>query len=264
MLKKLMIKTLLVFSLLLTIGPVVLVGLQSISFRWRWPDLFPHHFGLSAWQAVFGDPNLMHALKYSVTITAAVVMLTIVISMSAARALAFNNFKGKTLIETILMLPLLIPLLFIVMGLHLTMIRFDLADSIYGVVLVHLLPTVPYGIRILRTGYERVGMRWYEQATVLGASRQKQFWTITVPMMMPSIRSTIVLTVVITLSQYALTAIIGGGVITTLPLIYYPYFSSANQSIMAAFTMLFAILPLIFWFLIELMCKTVTTIVRQP
>lgn len=162
------------------------------------------------------------------------------------------------------MLPLLIPLLFIVMGIHLTMIRLNLADTIIGVVIVHLLPAVPYAIRILRTGYERIGTRWYEQATVLGASRFKQFWTITVPMLMPSIRSAIVLTVVITLSQYALTAIIGGGIITTLPMIYYPYFNSADQSIMAAFTLLFAVLPILFWFGIELVCKSITTMIRQP
>ncbi|WP_408011356.1 ABC transporter permease [Pseudalkalibacillus sp. A8] len=264
MFQKLMIRTLLVFSVILTIGPVLLVMLQSISFRWMWPDLIPHQFGIQAWYVVFDDPNLIQALSNSLIITAAVVMLTMCISMPAARALAFALFKGKTLIETILMLPLLIPLLFIVMGLHLTMIRFNLADTLPGVVLVHLLPTVPYAIRILRTGYERIGTIWYEQATVLGASRLKQFWTITVPMLMPSIRSVIVLTVVITLSQYALTAIIGGGIITTLPMIYYPYFNSANQSIMAAFTLLFAILPIIFWFGIELICKSVTTLIRQP
>ncbi len=264
MIKNIFLKTLLVLSIILTIGPILLVAIQSFSFRWVWPDLLPQRFGLRAWKAVFEDPSLLQALGNSMMITAAVVMLTMVISMPAARALAFEQFKGKTVIETILMLPLLIPLLFIVMGLHLTMIRFNLADTLAGVILVHLLPCVPYAIRILRTGYERVGTKWYEQAIVLGASRQKQFWTITVPMLMPSIRSAIVLTVVITLSQYALTAIIGGGIITTLPIIYYPYFNSADQPIIAAFTLLFAVLPILFWFVIELICRSVTTMIRQP
>ncbi|WP_349407413.1 ABC transporter permease [Pseudalkalibacillus sp. SCS-8] len=264
MLRNLLKKSLMVSAVILTVGPVILVMLQSISFRWKWPDIIPQQFGLRAWQGVFRDPNLLQALTYSMIITGAVVMLTMIISMPAARALAFEQFKGKTVIETVLMLPLLIPLLFIVMGIHLTMIRLNLADTIIGVVIVHLLPAVPYAIRILRTGYERIGTRWYEQATVLGASRFKQFWTITVPMLMPSIRSAIVLTVVITLSQYALTAIIGGGIITTLPMIYYPYFNSADQSIMAAFTLLFAVLPILFWFGIELVCKSITTMIRQP
>ncbi|MCF6137422.1 ABC transporter permease [Pseudalkalibacillus berkeleyi] len=264
MLRRLLTILILVVSLIVTVGPVLLVLIQSISFQWRWPDLFPNELRLDAWYAVFADPSLTHALKYSMIITASVVMLTIVISLPAARALAFDQFKGKSFIETVLMLPLLIPLLFIVMGIHLSMIRLNLADTLSGVILVHLLPTVPYAIRILRTGYERIGLKWYEQATVLGASRLKQFWTITVPLIMPSIRSAIVLTVVISLSQYALTAIIGGGVVTTLPIIYYPYFSSANQSIMAAFTMLFAFLPILFWFCIELVCKSVTTMIKQP
>jgi putative spermidine/putrescine transport system permease protein len=254
---------LLAFLAVIIIGPFLLLLIKSIAVQWRWPSLIPDEFIIRAWGVVFTDPKILEAIQTSITMTVIVIVITLGISMPAARTMAYFNFKGKSLIDTVLMLPLLIPLLVVVMGLHLTMIRYGLADTLFGVILVHLIPTIPYAFRILRNGYERIGRKWSEQAAILGARPMQRFWTITLPLLMPSIRSAVVLTSVISLSQYALTAIIGGGIVTTLPMLYYPYFNSADQGVMAAFTVLFALLPLLFWGMVELGCKWLTTLIKQ-
>ncbi len=62
-------------------------------------------------------------------------------------------------------------------------------------------------------------------------------------MLIPSIRSSIFLAVTISAGQYVLTAIIGGGTVLTMPIIYYPFLQSADDTVMAAFSIAFVLIP---------------------
>ncbi|MBM7702430.1 ABC transporter permease [Metabacillus iocasae] len=248
---------------LTVVFPMLVLGLKSISQTWRWPDLIPTSFTLRGWQQTFQDPQLLSSLQTSILLCGLVVVLNGLLAFPAAKVLAFQSFKGKAWIETTLTLPILVPILFVVMGIHLTFIRLGFIETMTGLVLVHLLPTLPYSIRILRTGFERMGEKWEQQAQTLGASRVQRFLLVTLPFLLPSIRSMVTLTVVIALSQYALTVIIGGGFITTLPVLYYPYFQSVNEAVMASFSLLFALLPLFFLGIIEALHRLYDAYVRS-
>ncbi|WP_347552908.1 ABC transporter permease subunit [Pseudalkalibacillus hwajinpoensis] len=149
------------------------------------------------------------------------------------------------------------------MGLQFTLIKAGLGDRLTGVLLVHLIPTLPYAIRVMRAGYERLGTGLEEQAAVLGATPFIRFLTVSLPLLLPSIRSLMLLTFVISLGQYALTAIIGGGAVSTLPLLYYPYFSSSNESVIAGFSIIFAMLPLLFIGSVEIVLRLVIRTVNR-
>ncbi|MGB8001188.1 MAG: ABC transporter permease subunit [Anaerobacillus sp.] len=199
----------------------------------------------------------MESIVTTIKVALLVVTLNLILAIPTARALSYQNFKGKSLIEAFLLSPILVPGILLAMGLQFTMIRYGIADQVSGVVLVHLIPTLPYAIRIMRAGYERLGSELSEQASVLGAGILVRFMTISLPLLLPSIRSLMLLTFVISLGQYALTAIIGGGTVMTLPLLYYPYFSSSNEAIIAGFSLLFALLPLLFIGALEVMLRLV-------
>lgn len=249
-------KKILLILLLLVFGfPIALLALRSISFGWRWADVYPVNFNLHGWRVIFSNPNILSALWVTVKIAIAVVISTLFIAIPVGKSLAFYSFKGKGVIETVLFMPILIPALAIAMGIHMTMLKLGLANHWYGVVLVHLIPTVPYAIRIFRSGFERMGKKWEEQAFSLGGSGWMIFWTVIFPFMLPSIRAAIYLTYVISISQYVLTALIGGGNVITLPMIYYPYFSSVNDMILASFSLIFALLPLLFMLFVELILR---------
>ncbi|MDA8236041.1 MAG: ABC transporter permease subunit [Clostridia bacterium] len=182
-------------------------------------------------------------------------MLNLILALPIAKALAHLDFKGKSIIDTVFMLPILIPTMGIAMGLHITMIKYGLADSWVGVVLIHLLPTLPYSIRILRTAFEDLGVKWEEQARSLGASGITLLRTLWLPLILPSIRAIIFLTFIISMSQYILTVIIGGGKVVTLALVYFPYFNSSNPGAIAVLSIIFALLPLLIMGLWELIIR---------
>ncbi|MBM7096499.1 ABC transporter permease subunit [Bacillus sp. H-16] len=245
----------LILSLIVFVIPVILLFLQSISTPWRFGMLFPDEFTLRGWNQVLSDPALLHSLLVTVGIGSAVIVLNLLIAIPAAKALASKDFRGKGVVDTLLFLPILIPVLAIAIGLHFAMIRFGLADSWTGVVLVHLIPTVPYSIRIFRSAFERTGARWEDQGRVLGSTDWQIFLHIQLPQFTSSIRAAVFLTMVISLSQYVLTVIIGGGRIVTLPMLYYPYVSSGNDTVLAAFSLLFAAVPVIVAGIVELLIR---------
>lgn len=238
-------------TILIFLVPLLFLVMSSFAFSWRWPDLLPQSYSLRAWQALMSEPNMLPAMWMTMLIGGMVVLLNLLLAMPAAKALAYYEFKWKSMIEGLLLLPILLPVLVIAMGIHLTMIRLGWANIWWGVVLVHLIPTLPYSLRILRSGYDRLGTHWTDQASSLGVSPWRVFWTITVPFLLPSIRSVIILTFVISLSQYVLTFLIGGGSVVTLSLIYYPFLSSVDTAVMASFSLVFAMMPIVFLIITE-------------
>ncbi|MYL35036.1 ABC transporter permease subunit [Pontibacillus yanchengensis] len=231
--------------------PVVFLIVKSFTLPWRYQAHFHMHFTLRGWTTLLSENQLVSATFMSLLIGGVIVILNLLIGLSAGKALAFYQFKGKSIMDTLFLLPLIFPLLAIAMGVHIAMIRLGLADMWVGVVLIHLVPTIPYSIKILRNGYVSLGSNILEQSTSLGANVWNRFLTIELPLLKPALRSTIFLTFVISLSQYVITAIIGGGNVVTLAMVYFPFLQSASSTVLAAFSIWFALVPILFYIMVE-------------
>ncbi|MCG6170992.1 ABC transporter permease subunit [Anoxybacillus sp. LAT_35] len=243
------------FSTLFLVIPVILLALKSFSFSWRYGDLYPKIWSLNGWEILLKEPRIWQAIQSSWLIGITVVLLNLLIAIPAGRIIAFHSFRGKWFFELLFTLPILIPSLAVVMGLHLTMIRLGLTDHWMGVVIVHLLPSVPYTIKIFHASFERIGPHLEDQAVSLGSSKWYSFYSIYLPLLVPSIRSTVFLVFVISLSQYVLTAIIGGGNVVTIATLYFPFLSTVKESVISSFSLIFAILPLTVLLLFELLIQ---------
>ncbi|WP_281976199.1 ABC transporter permease [Halobacillus litoralis] len=243
--------TFLLLATLLFIAPLLLLFLQSFSAPWRWQAGIGIELQLKSYQQLLSDPMLWEATLWSILIGFSVFVINLAIGLFTGKALASLSFKGKSFVEALLLSPILIPVLAIAMGLHLFMIRFGLADTLAGIIVIHLVPTIPYSIKIFYNNYRQLGTNMLTQPTILGASFLIQLFTVEMPLMKPAIRSVTFLTIVISLSQYAITAIIGGGRIVTLPMVFFPFMENANPSLMSAFAVWFAIIPIAMYFVIE-------------
>lgn len=240
-----------IMATLLFLLPTLILLLQSLSETWRFQTGEGVIFQLDSYSVLLSDPNLWSATGWSIGIGIGVLFINLVIGIMTGKALATLSFKGKPFVEAMMLAPILIPVLAIAMGLHLFMIRIGLADTVLGVIIIHLVPTVPYSIKIFQNAYRQLGSSMLEQPLILGSNPLHQLFTIELPLMKPAIRSITFLTIVISLSQYAITAIIGGGRIITLPMVFFPFLDTANSSIMAAFSIWFAMIPLALYVLVE-------------
>lgn len=212
----------------------------SIGKDWSWPSLIPRELTFQSWNYLFsGYGRIAEAVLTSMLLAGIVTLIVIVISIPTSSSLALSNFRGKNFIEVLIFLPIVVPPIAVVMGVHLIFIKFGFADTFWGVVLAHLIPTTSYMVRILKTVYTVLGDKMQEQAVALGANSWQTFRYVTLPMIFPGILTGGILVFLISLSQYLLTFLIGGGRIVTLPLVLFPFVSAGNRPIAAVLSLLF-------------------------
>ena len=150
--------------------PVALILAWSVTARWPWPDLLPVRLTLRTVRELFlGSAQLPRLLFSSVALAGATAVLGTAVGVLTARATELYAFPGQGLVRLCGLLPLLIPGTVFAIGIHLTLLRLGLADTLAGVLLVHVTVALPYCIAIMGDVTRAVGAGLEEQAAVLGA-----------------------------------------------------------------------------------------------
>lgn len=223
--------------------PFVPLILWSLSQRWFYPNVLPNTWGFRAWEYVFGiaGPQIVTALIQSIILSVGTALVSLAISIPAGRVLGLYHFRGKNLILMLLTLPLIVPALSVAMGLHLWFLRLGLADSIVGVVLVHLTICIPYAAFVMWGVFSNYNPEFEDQARSLGASRVKVFFRVILPMTFPGIIVAGLFSFLISWSQYLNTLIIGGGRITTLPILLFALMGSGDRPVASAVSLVFVV-----------------------
>lgn len=233
--------------LLLPLLPLVI---SAFSQRWLFPAVLPTEWGLRAWRYLL-DPNtrLLAALANSLIVALIVTALSISIALPAARVLGLARFRGKALVEFLILAPTVVPAFAAAMGIQVLFIRYGLADTRLGVILVHLIPVLPYAVLILAGIFANYDVGYEQQARVLGADPWRVFWRVTLPTILPGIIVAALFAFLISWSQYLLTLLIGGGQVLTLPVLLLAFANSGDYAITAALSLVFmapALLALVF------------------
>lgn len=225
---------------ILALLPVALLGLWSIARGWYWPALLPREWSARAWGYVFApESGIASALAMSAGIALAVTGLSLVVALPAARALALHEFSGKRLLLFALLLPVIAPPLASAMGVHALYLRYGLADTIAGVILVHLIPAAPYATLMLAGSFARFDTDYEAQARTLGASPIAVWRLVTLPAIAPGLAVAASFAFLISWSQYLTTVFIGGGRIVTLPLVLVAFQRGGDEAITAALSLVF-------------------------
>lgn len=243
-------KILLNSFLVLLILPLMILIIWGFTNSWAWPNILPSTYSLRGIEYLITS-NSIKAIISSVSISMLVVSITIMISVPASRAISLYEFKGKRFCELLIMSPIIVPTISVAMGIHIVFIRLGIANTIIGVVLVNIVPCIPYAVRILSDVYNIVGDKLEIQAKVLGANKFDTLRYISLPLIMPGIISASSMCFIISLEQYFLTYLIGGGVVVTYPMIMFPYIQSGDRTIASLYSLVFLIVSFIVLFILE-------------
>jgi len=221
--------------------PFVPLCLWSFARRWFYPDLYPQAFGLRAWTYITSTAGtqVLTAIGHSVVVAAVTALLAVVIAVPAGRALGLYAFKGKDAVSILLTLPVIVPPLCVAMGLHLWFIRLGLAETLGGVIGVHLTFCLPYAIFVLWGVFSNYNPDFEDQARSLGASRLTVLTRIMLPMILPGISVAALFAFLLSWSQYLSTLIIGGGRLMTLPILLFALMGSGDRPVAAAVSLVF-------------------------
>jgi putative spermidine/putrescine transport system permease protein len=237
-------------------APLILLLILTTSVSWPYPDLIPKTLSLKYIKYVFlENTDTLKAVGNSILIAIFTTVLTLVIAIPASKAIALHRFKGKEIVKILVLLPLIVPSITVTTGIQIAMIKLGLTGTVLGVTLIHTVFTLPYAIRLLMNVFEIVGDKYENQASTLGANRFQILKNITIPLIMPGILSASIMSFTISLSQYITTFLIGGGKITTIPMLFIPYIQSGQAQIASVYSLIFLFVALISLRLMEITVK---------
>jgi putative spermidine/putrescine transport system permease protein len=223
--------------------PLVPLLIWSFARGWRFPDLLPREWSLQAWEFALSERSgVIESLGVTVLVAALATILSILVGVPAGRALGLHRFRGKGIVELMILAPVIVPGIAVALGLHAVFIQFGLTNTLAGVVLVHLIPTLPYMTLVMAGIFANHDPAFEEQARSLGASPFQTFRHVTLPAILPGIIVGGLFAFLVSWSQYVLTLLIGGGRVITLPLLLFNYASAGRNDLTGAIGILY-ILP---------------------
>lgn len=239
----------LLLSLLL---PLMIIVIWAFARSWAWPNMLPEDWGLRGFKYLLNPrTKTLKTVLTSVSISTWVMLLTVAVTIPAGKALGQYSFTGKRFIKILVLAPLIVPPIAVAMGIHVTFIKMGLANKVSGVVLMHMLIAMPYGVRIFTNYFEVMGNRLEESAQNLGAKRHQVFFHITLPMIAPAVASAGSLIFIVSLSQYLLTFLIGGGRVITLSMVMMPYIQSGDRMMASVYSLTFILMTLVILLAVE-------------
>jgi len=208
-----------------------------------------------------------NALLLSLSSSLLATLIVIALGTPLAFVLARYRFAGSTVVDTLIDLPMVLPPM--VGGLALLMLfgrngpvggllahwNIAITFTTVAVVMAQVFVALPFYVRAARAGFEGIDQRLEAVSLLLGESRMRTFFRVTVPLTWPSMLAGIVLAWARCLGEFGATVVFAGnltGITQTMPLAIY---SSMQDNIGAALAL--ATILLIVSFTLVLLLKYV-------
>ncbi|MBI2746816.1 MAG: molybdate ABC transporter permease subunit [Burkholderiales bacterium] len=165
------------------------------------------------------------AARVSLLLAAATALLLLPPGLWLARWLALSAWRGKPLVEALLMLPLLLPPT--VIGFYLLLafgqgsalgawlalaLNLRLVFSFEGLLLASLLVNLPFMVQPIQRSFAALPHSLREAAWVSGLSGWQTFWRIELPLAWPGLLAGVALTVAHTLGEFGVVLMVGGSI----------------------------------------------------
>ncbi|HEY9762849.1 MAG TPA: sulfate ABC transporter permease subunit CysW [Trichocoleus sp.] len=220
------------------------------------------------WEAVTSR-NFILAAKLTLLMAVTAVPLTTVFGLCAATAIANKNFRGRTLLVSIIDLPfaispvvagLMIVLLYGRNGwfgplLEANDIRIIFAAP--GMILASAFVTMPFVAREVLPALEEMGTDQQEAAETLGANRWQTFWRVTLPSIRWSLLYGVILCNARAMGEFGAVSVVSGniaGKTQSLPLFVeeaYVQYNSEAAYAAAVVLALLAVVTILFKHILE-------------
>lgn len=204
------------------------------------------------------------AFSLSLKLAAWTAAVLLPLGLLSARALAFRVRRGKSLLEALVALPLVLPPT--VLGYYLLVglggdsaigqawtrvFGHGLVFSFEGLLVASVLVNIPFAVQPMQRAFEALPLDVREAAQVCGLSPWATFWRVELPLAWPGVLSALVLTFAHTMGEFGVVLMVGGGIpgeTKTIALAIYDRtqaFDSVAAGTMSAALLAFSIMAIV-------------------
>ena len=151
---------------------------------------FPiNKWGLAWWGKTFGSIEIQELFKTSISIAVCVTIISVTIALFGALAFARYEWKGRSIYQKIVLLPIFFPQSVLGLALLLWFNALGMQLSWVSAVFAHLVWIVPVATLVISIQVYSFDPALEEAAFDLGATRWQVFKEVTLPVLFPGIFS---------------------------------------------------------------------------
>ncbi len=177
--------------------------------------------------AVPAGQAICNSLLFALTATA----LALALGISATTALAAPRLPGRTLMETLILLPLATSAVTMGFGFIVTLNHppLDLRDSLALIPLAHTLVAFPFVVRCLLPALRSIPNALREAASVLGASPGRIWYHIDLPLTAKAVAISAVFAFSVSMGEFGATSFIARPYTPTMPVAIFRFLSQPGD-----------------------------------
>jgi len=203
-----------------------------------------------------GDPAATDALRISLETTAIAIAVIVVVGTPAAYLVATRSFRGRSLVITLIELPLVLPPAVAgiallaslgpegILGGVLKDAHVVLVLQTAGVIVALIFVSAPFFLRQAQSAFEAVDRSLMEASRTLGSSEAAGFVRVAIPVALPGLLAGLALAWGRALGEFGATLMFAGsfrGITQTVPLAIYDQFATDFPAALALSAILVAV-----------------------
>jgi len=136
------------------------------------------------------SPEIQYAIKLSLFSCSLSALLSLCIAVPIGYLMSRFHFRGKTILDAMLDIPIVLPplviglsllILFRIPALRMVEKVIPITYAVPGVILAQFMVACAFAVRTMRTTFDQIDPRREQVALTLGCSRSQAFWKVALP-----------------------------------------------------------------------------------
>jgi putative spermidine/putrescine transport system permease protein len=213
--------------------PAVIVVVSSLS-RTTYLTFPPQGLTLAWYWRAFESEAFMGSLALSTRLAVAATVLALAIGTPAAYAVDRYRFRGRELLQSFLISPLIVPLVVLAIGLLQLLTWLGLGQPFLRLLIGHVVITLPYVVRTMTASLALFDRSLEEAAMSLRATPWQVVRRVTLPVLLPGLLSSAVFCFVTSFGNITVSVFLARGGQVTLPVQIFTYVEHSYDPVLAA------------------------------
>lgn len=202
--------------LYLPICVLVAFSFNTSRFSVQWQQ-----FTFKWYAKLLQDPLILDALYNSIIVAVVAMILSTIIGTLTAYGLFRYHFRGKSIFDGILFLPIVTPEIVVGISLVVFFVAIHVNLGLITIIIAHTAFDIPFVMLIVRARLQGMDRALEEAAMDLGADELTTFFKVTIPQLKPGIIAAALLAFTLSFDDFVITFFVAGVGSTTLPLKIY-------------------------------------------
>lgn len=220
---------------------LAILALWSFAGFWAFPNEFPQALTLRNWDRAL--PTLASPLWNTLTAGLVSTVIAAIITLACLEQEARTGRTGGSRALWFVYLPLIVPQVSFVFGLQIFTLGLGIDATWPALVFVHLIFVLPYVFLSLSDPWRAWDRRYALVSGGLGASANKTFWRVRLPMLLKSLLVACAVGFAVSIGQYLPTLLIGAGRWPTITTEAVALASGGDRRVIGVYAFMQMVLP---------------------